>query len=153
MASTPTRTSPTLAGISAAPSTTKQELPCWFESGPAQAPTANTEVAIPVPNSDRCCFTCTIVEVRSLQNVPLVDVGLDGIIPVQVLLALVHLPALHHLQPLRVVPSKLLRLDFFSPFLIIFLVKTPHSGLGSAEEKAGVTRNGRGIQHQQKMPV
>lgn len=51
------------------------------------------------------------------------DVGLDGIIPIQVLLAVIHLPALHHLQPLWVVPSELLRLDLFSPFLIIFLVK------------------------------
>lgn len=77
--------------------------------------------AIPVLNTNTCCLTCVVVEVRSFQNVPFVDVGLNTIVPIQILLAVIHLPTLHHLQPLRVVPSKFLTLDFFSPFLIVFL--------------------------------
>lgn len=78
-------------------------------------------VAVPVLNTNACCLTCVVVEVRSFQNIPFMDVGLNTIVPVQILLTVIHLPTLHHLQPLRVVPSKFLTLDFFSPFLIIFL--------------------------------
>lgn len=74
------------------------------------------------------CFgyhlTWVVEKVRPFKNVPFVDVWFNSIITIQVLFALIHLTTLDHLQPLRVMPAKLLTLNFLCPFFIIFLSHT-----------------------------
>lgn len=65
--------------------------------------------------------TCTVEQVRSLQDVSVPDKGFS-VVPVQEgFSCLVHLTVLHHLQPLTVVPAELLCLDLLAPLLVIFL--------------------------------
>lgn len=74
------------------------------------------------------CFayhrTWVVEKVRSLEKVSFMDVWLNPIITIQALLAFIHLSALHHLQPLRVMPAELLTLNLLSPLFIIFLWNT-----------------------------
>ncbi len=70
---------------------------------------------IPPPN-----ITCTIEEVWSFQDVTILEKRFS-IISIHERLCLIHLPVLHHLQPLRVMPTELLTLDLLAPLHIIFL--------------------------------
>lgn len=68
------------------------------------------------------CLTWVVEKIRPFKNVPFMDVWLNSIITIQVLFTLIHLTTLYHLQPLRVMPAKLLTLNFLCPFFIIFLL-------------------------------
>lgn len=69
----------------------------------------------PLPN-----ITCTVEEVWSFQDVTILEERLS-IVSIHERLCLIHLPVLHHLQPLRVMPAELLALYLLAPLHIIFL--------------------------------
>lgn len=69
-------------------------------------------------------LTWAVEKVRSFKNISFMDVRLNSVITIQILLTLIHLTALYHFQPLRVMPAELFTLNFLSPFFIIFLSKT-----------------------------
>ena len=65
----------------------------------------------------------SVEEVGSVQDVSVLDVGADGVVLVHVaVVGVLHLPRLHHLQPLRVMPAEFLQLDLLGPLLIVFLM-------------------------------
>lgn len=69
----------------------------------------------PLPN-----ITCTVEEVWPFQDVTILEERFS-IVSIHERLCLIHLPVLHHLQPLRVMPAELLALDLLAPLHIIFL--------------------------------
>lgn len=68
----------------------------------------------------RLSLTCAVEEVGPLQDVSSLQERLS-LITIHEGFCFIHLPVFHHLQPLRVVPAKLLVLDLPSPFFIILL--------------------------------
>lgn len=65
-------------------------------------------------------ITCAVEEVWPFQDVTILEKRFS-IISIHERLCLIHLPVLHHLQPLRVMPAELLTLDLLAPLHIIFL--------------------------------
>lgn len=65
-------------------------------------------------------LTCTVEEVWPFQDVTILEERFS-IVSIHERLCLIHLPVLHHLQPLRVMPAELLALDLLAPLHIIFL--------------------------------
>ncbi len=64
----------------------------------------------------------TIEEIGSVQQVGVLYVA-EALVTIHVAVTdvVLHLSRFYHLQPLRVVPTEFLQLDFLRPFLIIFL--------------------------------
>lgn len=65
-------------------------------------------------------ITCAVEEVWPFQGVTILEKRFS-IISIHERLCFIHLPVLHHLQPLRVMPAELLTLDLLAPLHIIFL--------------------------------